>query len=481
MKRTSLFLALVLCALPLSAQLTRGQSLDYTWNPTVIDINHDGLDDVILGNHIWLNAGGSTFVDGGVVASLPSHVQLTPGDFNGDGIVDFLAFNVAYATGTSMAPAGLNVMLGRPDGSYVKAWADSPENGAVVANLDDDHLTDLIVFHADENANYIPIALTLTLMRSNGDGTFTVTQRLHPPPSSLPEQFLSADLNLDGHPDLIVRNEDTLDVYLGHGDGTFAPAVRRFLPRNGATLDFLYPGDIDGDGNPDLVTAPDLGGHVVVLLGDGRGHFPRFATALLNSRDGVALVHVTSSSRFDIAGAEPNGDLVVLTWRDGGLHVASRTPTGLSKPYVMGGAFRSSSHSDLLLFPYDGPSYVYYPSQAPAAAVAPVHTAIGRTRAVRLPDGFSLAVQSRASCQATASDSWSFTSEGFFLTDNTRSDRTIEAVVLDGIMTVRATAPDGKLLMSGSLLEAEAGHYSGPIGTTDGCGSGMIWMDVYRQ
>ena len=35
--------------------------------------------------------------------------------------------------------------------------------------------------------------------------------------------------------------------------------------------------------------------------------------------------------------------------------------------------------------------------------------------------------------------------------------------------------------MSGSLLEAESGHYSGPIGTTDGCGSGMIWMDVYRQ
>src|SRR5260221_1182853 len=200
MKRTSLFLALVLCAVPLSAQLLRGQSLDYTWNPTVVDMNHDGLDDVIQGNHIWLNAGGGAFVDGGVVASLPAHSKLTHGDSNGDGIVDFLCYNSAYPTGTSMAPAGLNVMLGRPDGSYVKAWADSPENGAVVANLDDDHLTDLIVFHADENANYIPIALTLTLMRSNGDGTLTVTQRLSPLPNSHPEQALSAHLNLTGHP-----------------------------------------------------------------------------------------------------------------------------------------------------------------------------------------------------------------------------------------------------------------------------------------
>ena len=49
MKRTSLFLALVLCAVPLSAQLVRGQSLDYTWVPTVVDMNHDGLDDVIQG------------------------------------------------------------------------------------------------------------------------------------------------------------------------------------------------------------------------------------------------------------------------------------------------------------------------------------------------------------------------------------------------------------------------------------------------
>ncbi len=86
-----------------------------------------------------------------------------------------------------------------------------------------------------------------------------------------------------------------------------------------------------------------------------------------------------------------------------------------------------------------------------------------------------------APCFSTASDTWNFTSEGFFLTD-TRSDRTIEAVVLDGVMTLRAHAPDGTLLMSGSLLEAESGHFSGPMGTTTGgCSSGMVWLDVYRQ
>jgi hypothetical protein len=35
--------------------------------------------------------------------------------------------------------------------------------------------------------------------------------------------------------------------------------------------------------------------------------------------------------------------------------------------------------------------------------------------------------------------------------------------------------------MSGTLVEAESGHYAGPLVTNNGCSSGVGWVDVYRQ
>src|SRR5271166_1301196 len=75
-----------------------------------------------------------------------------------------------------------------------------------------------------------------------------------------------ADVNGDGHLDLIVVNDNTgsLGVLLGNGDGTFRSAVT-FYP--GA----YYPGtirvgDLNGDGKPDIVlTAADFSSSVLVL------------------------------------------------------------------------------------------------------------------------------------------------------------------------------------------------------------------------
>ena len=77
-----------------------------------------------------------------------------------------------------------------------------------------------------------------------------------------------ADLNGDGHPDLVVANCQTLfnqsicddsftsgsvSVLLGNGDGTFQAAVSYSLGGNGATS--VAVADLNGDGHPDLVVA----------------------------------------------------------------------------------------------------------------------------------------------------------------------------------------------------------------------------------
>jgi serine/threonine protein kinase len=87
----------------------------------------------------------------------------------------------------------------------------------------------------------------------------------------------TADLNGDGHQDLVVTNheDDTVSVFLAKGDGSFHPAstlkAGRF-PRGVAVA------DINGNGKPDLLVANcgepyEKPGTVCVFLDDGQGGF----------------------------------------------------------------------------------------------------------------------------------------------------------------------------------------------------------------
>src|SRR5215831_17640126 len=65
-----------------------------------------------------------------------------------------------------------------------------------------------------------------------------------------------ADLNHDGHLDVVVANlyDNTVSVLLGDGHGTFSPASGTPLMA-GSSPAWVTVGDCNGDGNPDLVVA----------------------------------------------------------------------------------------------------------------------------------------------------------------------------------------------------------------------------------
>jgi hypothetical protein len=117
----------------------------------------------------------------------------------------------------------------------------------------------------------------------NGDGTFQTGQTYYSG-GRLADSMAVGDVNGDGNLDLVVANECKVDgcgfggivtVFLGNGDGTFGPP-QGYNPGDSRTTSVVLA-DIDGDDKLDIVVAnfvPKSGGSkkgIGLLLGNGDG------------------------------------------------------------------------------------------------------------------------------------------------------------------------------------------------------------------
>ncbi|MDX9912914.1 MAG: VCBS repeat-containing protein [Phycisphaerales bacterium] len=129
---------------------------------------------------------------------------------------------------------------------------------------------------------------------------------------SLPLGIATGDVNNDGNPDVVTANTFgyTSSVLLGNGDGTFQSAITLNLvdPESefavGASVAAV--GDLNNDGWDDIVIgvgSPDLGNPAVgVFINDGAGGFPALPTyyAFANQIRGVVIADMDEDGDNDI-------------------------------------------------------------------------------------------------------------------------------------------------------------------------------------
>jgi Bacterial Ig-like domain (group 3)/FG-GAP-like repeat len=270
-------------------------------------------------------ANAVTYDTGGFIAG-----AVAAADVNGDGKPDLVVINVCGSVSNCTSTNGsVGVLLNNGNGTFGTAVTYSSNgwypNAVAVADVNGDGKPDIVV------VNQCATNFASSVLLGNGDGTFQTAVTYDSGginTGGISTMSLAiADVNADGHPDLVVVNRcgstnnfctghATVSVLRGNGDGTFQSAVT--YDTGGFYANAVAVADLRGNGKLDLVVANSCGpvgcllgllpqpGSVGVLLGNGDGTF-QAATAYPTSAAltlFVAVADLNGDGILDIAASD---------------------------------------------------------------------------------------------------------------------------------------------------------------------------------
>lgn len=183
------------------------------------------------------------------------------------------------------------------------------------------------------------------IFRNDGKGRFT-TEMLGESPDRTYTAAL-ADLNGDGHLDVVVSNDkpDSKRIYLNDGKGRFRAAGTYGAPD--WTTRYVTVADLNGDRRPDIIVANRGGAKnpvpSFVCLNDGKGAFPSCRPLPTQSATIIVAADLDGDGFIDLIVPHRDGGQSLIFWNDGSGKFAAK-PTAFGPPVSM---IRAAAAADL--------------------------------------------------------------------------------------------------------------------------------------
>lgn len=251
------------------------------WDVIFADLNNDLHPDMVATNtgeypsyvgevSVFLNNGDGTFGTPVHYATLINSRSVAAGHLNADAYLDLVVGN----GDTETQAGGISILLNNGDGSF--APAVNYEGGALAVVVED--------FDRDGNADVASSngGCCVSVRLGNGDGTLQ-PQVGYSGSGAGVGTLKAADVDGVNGVDLFMPSQfaDHVSVILNNGDGTFGAPLTYDLEV--ANTQYMTYTDVDGDGDPDFAVCDGYGGtsSLSIMRNDGSaGFYDQFHTPL---------------------------------------------------------------------------------------------------------------------------------------------------------------------------------------------------------
>ncbi len=234
------------------------------------DMNGDGHPDFVSTGpqSVYISYGSSSGVlNAPILNTVGSDLYTsTTADFNGDGIPDVVTIGLP----------GINFLQGKGDGTFAVPVSVNLASGYNTVEGSYPNVLLTGDFNGDGKKDFLlPIGVFSNnlMFLGNGDGTFAPAIAISAqalPSSHLTNGSVVADLNGDRKDDIVQVQATSINAYLSQGDGTFRLVSSSFPNSNGNNTAVALT-DLNGDGILDAVVT--FADHAIALTGKGDGSF----------------------------------------------------------------------------------------------------------------------------------------------------------------------------------------------------------------